>query len=216
MGLFARMWQGARAADVTLSLGDVALRIIGISTGLSAVAGLVTWFVGNPYAALVVGLATWIAIAILLLLIMTRRTEPGASPESVIRPESTNIDTEEPLPQESLAYEPEGAYFKEQPVYIADLARKDIELKGKTFEDCQIFGPAIIAPYYGSWPFYKCTWAEDDPDNLLWEGILSREKYVGVIGIETDCTFRRCHFVRVGILVNEETYKRLKAGTMRL
>ena len=73
--------------------------------------------------------------------------------ESPIERKSTTTDTEEPLPREFLTREPEETYFKEQPVYIAGLARKGVELKGKTFENCQIFGPAIIAPFYESWPF---------------------------------------------------------------
>jgi hypothetical protein len=82
-----RAGRWAKAADTTLSLFDYALRIIGASTVLSSIAGIATWLVANFDVALTVGLASWIAIAVLSLLFMARQehqasTVPTEEPEA--------------------------------------------------------------------------------------------------------------------------------------
>jgi hypothetical protein len=66
-----RVWRGAEATHTTLSLLDLALRVIGYSTALGGVIGAVTWALANPYIALVAGLAVWVGLAVLLLVWMS-------------------------------------------------------------------------------------------------------------------------------------------------
>jgi hypothetical protein len=101
-----------------------------------------------------------------------------------------------------------ASYFRGQDLWIADFARRSTVVSDKVFEDCQIFGPAVVAAF-NSGTFVDCTWAEgENPKSVLWEATPDREKFVGVIGLE-DCLFRRCHFVRVGLLVKPEEYRTL-------
>ena len=104
-----------------------------------------------------------------------------------------------------------GVVIHNRSLYIFDLARKNVALKGKTFEDCQIYGPAVIAPYYGDWPFDDaCTWEEaSDPLSLNWASTPELDRrYIGVIGLD-GCSFRNCSFVRVGLLLNPERYEQI-------
>jgi hypothetical protein len=105
------------------------------------------------------------------------------------------------------------SYFKDQELWIADFARRSVVIKDKVFEDCQIFGPAVLAPFNPG-TFDDCSWAEAaDPEAVLWEVDPDRETYVGAIGLE-NCVFRRCHFARVGILVTPDEYRRLTEDTI--
>lgn len=91
-----RLWEGAKAADTTLSLFDLALRVIGISTVLSSLATMVAWVAANFYTALVVGLVAWILIAVLLLVVMSyRRQIPapvGAGQDSLAQQNASEQD----------------------------------------------------------------------------------------------------------------------------
>lgn len=75
MGLRRRLWDGAKATDTTLSLFDLAVRVIGASTVIGSGAAIVTWISANFYAALVVGLSAWVVVAVLALVLMGRKVQ---------------------------------------------------------------------------------------------------------------------------------------------
>lgn len=78
----------------------------------------------------------------------------------------------------------------------------------QTFEDCEILGPAILAPR-GSGGFYNCGW-EGDADSLFWE-LPTGERIVGATVAE-NCVFTRCRFVNVGIAGTKDDIDRMRAG----
>ena len=68
-------------------------------------------------------------------------------------------------------------------------------VRGKTFTDCVIEGPALVAPL-GSTTFDGCNMgAAADPRSLMFAP--QGPVLVGAIGLE-DCKFVRCRFVQVG------------------
>ena len=168
------------------------------------------------------------AIVLILLRLVLRKLLP-ATPEAQT---VFHLWPADPVPLGSMSQgalpqqpppNPEASIFTHQPIYLADFVRTEATIKGKTFENWRIFGPAVIVPKYGSWPFYEGTWGEaPDLDSVLWPflqeyqegfvGIVGKQSLVGVIGIETDVTFGECPFVRVGIVAPPERVKNLKGS----
>ncbi|CAN5580104.1 hypothetical protein BH24ACT20_BH24ACT20_01110 [soil metagenome] len=94
-----------------------------------------------------------------------------------------------------------SSYFKNQTLHIFDLARRRTIIKDKTFEDCEIHGPAVVAPI-GNTDFVDCTFAEAvDRNSLVWSPTEEERNYVGSIGLE-NCIFRNCNFYRIGLLTH--------------
>lgn len=89
-----------------------------------------------------------------------------------------------------------GRYFRDQTIRIADLAREEDIISGRTFEDCTILGPAVLGRL-GTTLFHECFF-DSNVDTLLIQ-LASEQRVIGPIGVE-HCTFRRCRFRRIGLL----------------
>jgi hypothetical protein len=105
---------------------------------------------------------------------------------------------------------PTATYFSHQRVYVSDVVR-DIDppvLKDKVFEDCEIIGPAILAPE-GS-----------VISHCVFNGVLASMMYelpggrwlIGVIGVQ-DCIFRRCQFSQIGWMGNSRLVQDIATAT---
>jgi hypothetical protein len=89
-------------------------------------------------------------------------------------------------------------------VRIVDCAI-DGYIRGKTFEDCKLYGPAVIAPI-GSHDisFLRCVF-DAPPEMLFWDS--NADRVVGPIGMES-CTFNRCEFHNIGFASSPVQTKR--------
>ncbi|MEX2621028.1 MAG: hypothetical protein WD250_12520 [Egibacteraceae bacterium] len=99
--------------------------------------------------------------------------------------------------------------WRNEPVRLADLTLNTPLIEGRTFENCQIIGPAIIAPL-GTTSIAHCTW-DGDFDALVWPIAEGRDQVVGAIGA-LDCSFFRCRFVTVGLAVPASAVEQVRAG----
>lgn len=87
-------------------------------------------------------------------------------------------------------------YLSHRSFRIYDIPRDDDGIiRNRTFEDCDIYGPAVLVPLSGR--LDGCSF-EGDADTVLWELSPRQERIVGAIGLE-DCIFRRCRFRRIGL-----------------
>jgi len=122
-----------------------------------------------------------------------------------------------PLLQE---HELRDRYFKNRTIYISDLAREittrnwtNIVINGRTFEDCRIYGPAVLAPMntgtLGGKPFDDECKFMDGRDVAWVAGPEEHGNFVGIVGLE-DCTFLKCRFEQCGVLVPLKDYKGLR------
>ncbi len=93
-------------------------------------------------------------------------------------------------------------------IRLADLARLSDGLRGLTFEECEIQGPAIIA-LQGSTALNGCSF-DGDAQSLFWD-TGEREYVVGAIAL-VDCNFMKCRFERVGIAVPPDARDKFKQG----
>lgn len=93
---------------------------------------------------------------------------------------------------------PSPSYFSNQRLYVADLVR-DVEapiIKDKTFEDCTLVGPAVLAPR-GTTVLQNNNF-EGPLSSFVYE--IPEERFViGIIGLE-DCVVRRCRFEKIGLM----------------
>ncbi|MFN8559321.1 MAG: hypothetical protein U0531_18950 [Dehalococcoidia bacterium] len=80
--------------------------------------------------------------------------------------------------------------------HISELASDDGFIIGRTFEDCTIYGPAVILPV--DHVTFENNTFEAEREALFWEIPDDREVVVGAIGLKS-CVFRRCIFRGVGI-----------------
>jgi hypothetical protein len=232
-----RAGRWAKAADTTLSLGDMALRLIGVSTVLSAIAGATTWIFASPINAFMVGLVVWIAVAVALLVIMSHRKQAPVSTTSQSGSPATQpipTDTDFPQAEEVIIdlgdttrlFLMDGARFvpgdnsERRTIFLPALIDKwagpvssavesgrTFVAHGAEFDNCDIYGPAVFVLKEGS--------VEDTFHKCEWEEewkafwpATKRGRYVGVIGLK-NCTFRRCKFTGVAFVVKPDEYRRL-------
>lgn len=190
----------------------MALRAIGVSTVLGAVAGVIVWVVSNPYVALVVGMAVWIVVAVFLLVVMSYRTRRAAFPNrtsgDVPDDHSLPFPLPRPLPPD---WESKQTLFDES-FRLVDLITPEqvmsqTKIRDKTFYKCVIHGPAMLMPsketrFVGKSEFF------DEPRpgvvESMWyqlEPVATPTWRTGVVGTER-CVFRDCTFVDVGIMAD--------------
>ncbi|WP_147381489.1 hypothetical protein [Nocardioides immobilis] len=103
---------------------------------------------------------------------------------------------------------PTGADYRNQTVRIADLAVTKDLLHGLTFENCQLIGPAVIAPL-GTTQMIRCSW-DGDFDAFVWP-IPAERTVIGAIGL-ADCTLIDCRMTRIGLVVPEDNLDQVKRG----
>lgn len=90
--------------------------------------------------------------------------------------------------------------FEKEGVWLPLLAAHTMNagesvIKGKTFTDCVIQGPALVAVLSGT-TFDGCNMgAASDPKSMLFAP--QGPQLVGAIGLQ-DCRFVRCRFVQIG------------------
>jgi len=88
-----------------------------------------------------------------------------------------------------------GNYISNQSFNIADLAYNGL-IEGRTFENCQIYGPAILMTGGVVGFMHECRF-EGHPNALVIE--TSNKVLIGIISIK-NCTFRRCVLRQIGII----------------
>lgn len=87
-------------------------------------------------------------------------------------------------------------------------------IDGKTFTDCLIEGPGVMAVMNGT-HFDSCAMGTTtDVRNLLYRPV-SRTKLAGVIGM-SNCRFLRCRFVQIGFTGQDELLDQLMEGVTPL
>jgi hypothetical protein len=80
---------------------------------------------------------------------------------------------------------------------IVDLAEEiDPIIRGRTFEDCTIYGPAVVLPL--DYITLEHNSFDGAPEAVLWEIPDERAVIIGAIGL-IDCIFRRCRFQGIGV-----------------
>ena len=93
-------------------------------------------------------------------------------------------------------YIPEDRTFRNQILYLPNLARDENPLRGLVFEDCRIEGPAVV--YFTNCRFEQSSWDTpgDTLEPLFW--IVDEGIRVGAIGMD-HCEFDRCRLRNIGI-----------------
>lgn len=83
-------------------------------------------------------------------------------------------------------------------------------IEGKTFTDCLIEGPAVMAVMTGT-TFESCAMGTTtDVRNLLYRPV-GQDKMAGVVGVG-NCRFVRCRFVQVGFTGSDNLLEDLQGG----
>lgn len=90
-------------------------------------------------------------------------------------------------------------------VRLVDLAMQDPIVRNRTFEDCQIYGPAVLVPE-------RCVFYQCHMDTAGDAGFIktTNERLWGVLRFE-GCVFRRCSFYKIGFIGPPEAIDRLRS-----
>lgn len=91
--------------------------------------------------------------------------------------------------------------YRRQLVRIADLAVTDDVIQDVRFENCQIVGPAVLAPLEDT-TINGCSFDSQGPLELFWLIPPTRESVIGAIGL-VRVEFFACRFQRIGLAVPE-------------
>ncbi|MBF0665862.1 MAG: hypothetical protein IR159_10045 [Brevundimonas sp.] len=103
--------------------------------------------------------------------------------------------------------------FEREAVWLPQLAvhhwnAGQMAIDGKTFTDCVIEGPAVMAVMNGT-VFDSCAMgATSDMRTLLYRP-LSQDKMAGLVGVK-NCRFVRCRFVQVGFTGSDALLEELQ------
>jgi len=109
------------------------------------------------------------------------------------------------------AFEKEAIWLPAMAVQHWNAGKMSIE--GKTFTDCLIEGPAVIAVMNDT-TFDSCAMGTTtDTRNLLYKPM--GQKLAGVVGM-SNCTFVRCRFAQVGFTGSDGLLEQLQAGVTTL
>ncbi|HWW11922.1 MAG TPA: hypothetical protein VN018_05355 [Brevundimonas sp.] len=109
------------------------------------------------------------------------------------------------------AFEKEAIWLPAMAVQHWNAGKMSIE--GKTFTDCLIEGPAVIAVMNDT-TFDSCAMGTTtDTRNLLYKPM--GQKLAGVVGM-SNCTFVRCRFAQVGFTGSDGLLEQLQAGVKTL
>ena len=106
-------------------------------------------------------------------------------------------------------------HFEKEAVWLPQLTVQhwnagQMSIKDKTFTDCLIEGPAVMAVMDGT-NFDSCSMgATTDVRNLLYRPV-GQVKMAGVVGM-SNCRFVRCSFVQVGFTGSDELLAQLQDG----
>jgi hypothetical protein len=92
------------------------------------------------------------------------------------------------------------ADFENQAVLIALVDRDEGAIRDKTFDGCEINGPAVVAPTDCN--FDGCTF-NGDPEALMWE-VPQGTRRIGLVGL-VRCQFRNCTFTDIGMAGTPKT-----------
>jgi hypothetical protein len=110
-------------------------------------------------------------------------------------------------------------HFEKEAVWLPSLAVQhwnadQMFIDGKTFTDCVIEGPAVMAVMNGT-VFEGCAMgATTDMRTLLYRP-LSQDRMAGLVGM-ANCRFVRCQFVQVGFTGSDQLLEELQAGVKPL
>lgn len=106
--------------------------------------------------------------------------------------------------------EGEKREFRNEAVRIADLTVHTDLIQGRTFENCQILGPAVLA-LLGKTTISHCTFDGNDFEDIAWPIATDRQTMIGAVGV-ADCEFFRCRLVQIGIAVPAAEIEQLRTG----
>jgi hypothetical protein len=128
-------------------------------------------------------------------------TAPG---EATVSPVQSASPPAYPGPQQ---INPLDSYFSRKIIRLADLIfSPDYRISGKTFDDCFIYGPALVHA------FAPITLAHGGIEGDLessFVDVQGNRRVVGIIGLG-DCVFRRCTFIGIGFIGTREANEAMR------
>jgi hypothetical protein len=99
--------------------------------------------------------------------------------------------------------------YESTTIRISDLATIDDVIAGKTFSNCQIFGPAVLAALDGV-SIVGCSFDTPSVDDLVI--VVEPRLLFGCIGL-TNCEFYNCRFSRIGFVGTQDFLEALRTGS---
>jgi hypothetical protein len=163
------------------------------------------WLFSTPWQ-VPAGLAAAITI-FLVWASWPRSNEPQVQAAKLVA-----ADAGAPPPQPASAVNPLDSFFQKKVIRLSDLLiSNDIWIRGKTFQDCIIQGPAVVT-LDPKKPFLTqfCTfWG---PLDAIFIVVTGTRDLFGVVGL-SDCRFERCEFRQIGFIGSQALKDKMAAGS---
>lgn len=99
--------------------------------------------------------------------------------------------------------------YRNTSVRLSELAVVSDMLRGLTFENCTIHGPAVMLPLEGT-SIQNCTF-DGTAEGLIWVLEEGRQMIIGAIGVQ-ECSFFGCRFQGIGLAVRPEDRQKVLDG----
>lgn len=205
MGDESRWWKRLARADSAFTVGKLAW-----AGGAFLVSS--TWGVLSDLPSLVVfALALFIAACVLWIVngFTWRKLQMGPELEQVrVLASPSPIDTKASASMQDMV----GTLVQNKSIRIAELIHPATPgppvIQGKTFEDCLLYGPAVIS-LPDSLLSHSSFSADPGQEDDVWIEIETPRVLYGVVSFER-CTFNRCRFVHIGIIGDSEVHEQFR------
>ncbi len=99
--------------------------------------------------------------------------------------------------------------LRDMNIRISDLAREEIVIRNRIFENCHIYGPAIIYPMKGTVISYN-TFTEITLDGVF--VVTLNKEVAGAIGLE-NCTITHCTLHKISFIGDSNEINYIKKGS---
>jgi hypothetical protein len=193
---------GRLAATVAGAILVILSLPVTVAEGVAGWSDWLAWFDGNAVRNALVA----VGVVIILIAVFW----PKIRPPSLLK---TSLPSPRPLVTKK---DLESDTIRGRAIRVVDLPRLEdgLSIRGRTLEDCDLIGPAVIRvldlftiespEFYGLDPRHlDDIWIPFDP-GPVGRGV------VGVMFVEPNCKFRRCRFDGVGLIAEDWMVKRFK------
>jgi hypothetical protein len=92
-------------------------------------------------------------------------------------------------------------------IRLVDLAREGVIIRGKTFENCDIYGPAVV--YQVNCTFTGLTMDAGPED---WATETTNKKVCGAVKLDT-CVVKNCRFYTISFIGGRDELSRIRVKT---
>jgi hypothetical protein len=200
--ILRKLWDGAKNVNIVASI-----------MGWSGLGKIIAGFAGSGFLG-VWGVVDQLPGSIIALMVLAGFTGAIWAVNGVqwwrTRPEGIHVSTVTEISPPPII-PASGAYLSRLSLRMTDLVPDDHVIRDRIFEDCHLYGPAMMV-HLGGNSFTHCEFY--GRETAIFLEVPEDTEVIGAIGVE-NCIFRRCHFHSIGFILPPQNLATFRADILR-